>query len=90
MSVTDGATAGTREVFCRKCRRKARVPREEARGHPYGWYYLTVNVPPWFNSAAASRPYRAVGLFCSADCLAASAEEIRADEEIHREAYEHE
>jgi hypothetical protein len=78
-----------REVFCRKCRRRASVPVREPQGRPYGWLYVTVNVPPWFNGAGG-KPYRAIGLFCSADCLAGYSAVIKKDEEEHRLAYEHE
>jgi hypothetical protein len=79
----------TREVSCRYCKRRATVPVPEAQGHPYGWFYLTVSVPPWFNSATG-KMYRAVGLFCSAECLARGLPDITRDEEMHRNAYEHE
>lgn len=81
--------AKTRTVSCRECGRTADTPDPDAGGHPYGWFYLTVNVPPWFNSASG-KLYRAVGLFCSAGCLAAAMPRITADEEMHSHAYEHE
>jgi hypothetical protein len=79
----------TRTVSCRYCKKQAQTPSPNAEGHPYGWFYLTVNVPPWFNSATGKH-YRAIGLFCSAACLAATLPEITRDEELHRNAYEHE
>jgi hypothetical protein len=78
-----------KEVFCRSCGRTRLIPKADAQGHPYGWFYLTVHVPPWFNHGTA-RPYRAVGLFCSAACLAAGLPSIEADEELLKGAYEHE
>ena len=79
----------TRTVSCRHCKRQAETPAPSPEGHPYGWFYLTVNVPLWFNSATG-RPYRAIGLFCSPGCLAAEMPGIERDAELHREAYEHE
>jgi hypothetical protein len=76
----------TRTVTCRGCGRTAECP-DPAEGHPYGWYYLTVNVPPWFNSDS-ERNYRAIGLFCSVSCIARRMDAIRSDEELHRQAYE--
>jgi hypothetical protein len=81
--------SGIRTVSCRQCKKTAEVPVPQADGHPYGWFYLTVMVPPWFNSATG-KAYRAVGLFCSAECLAAAMPDIQRDEELHRNAYEHE
>jgi hypothetical protein len=82
-------SSATKEVFCRQCDRRVRIPAENSEGHPYGWYYLTVGVPAWFN-ADSHRCYRPVGLFCSAQCLADASMKIAADEEIHRNAYEYE
>jgi hypothetical protein len=75
------------EVFCRQCKRKVTVPADDREGHPYGWYYLTAQVPPWFN-ADSHRAYRPVGLFCSVQCLADALPGLARDEEIHRNAYE--
>jgi hypothetical protein len=82
-------TAQERQVFCRQCKKSASTPAPDAEGHPYGWLYLTVNVPPWFNSGTG-RHYRSIGLFCSAACLEAALPEITRDEDLHRSAYEHE
>lgn len=82
-------SAETRKVTCKGCKRTEQVPEPSAEGHPYGWFYLTVNVPPWFNSGTG-RMYRSIGLFCSAVCLESSMPEIARDEEQHRHAYEHE
>jgi hypothetical protein len=58
---------GTREVHCRGCGRKVTTPAPAAGGHPYGWYTLSVNVPPEVGSNG--RPYIYMGLFCSIGCL---------------------
>lgn len=84
-----GVTPGFKEVFCRSCRRKKEVPAADAEGHPYGWFYLTVYVPPWFNSDSR-RAYRPVGLFCSAACLAAGMPAVAESERLMEGAYEHE
>lgn len=94
MSATgEGDDGKTRTVQCKNqgCARTVQVPAPPlpSEGHPYGWLYLTVHVPAWFNSASG-RPYRAIGLFCSADCLGAYIGELRREEERHRHAYEHE
>lgn len=81
--------SAVRTVSCRQCGRRAETPAPSSDGHPYGWFYLTVNVPPWFNSGSG-KPYRAIGLFCSPGCLAAAMPEIGRNAELHREAYEHE
>lgn len=81
--------AEAREVFCRRCKREVTVPEGDRKGHPYGWYYLSVQVPAWFNTDSR-RPYRAIGLFCSAQCLADAIPELIADEELYDNAYEHE
>jgi hypothetical protein len=78
-----------RTVSCRQCKKTAETPSPNSEGHPYGWFYLTVNVPPWFN-AGSGKPYRAVGLFCSALCLTAAMPQITSDEELHSHAYDHE
>lgn len=79
----------TKKVFCCHCRRERVVSAQDAQGHPYGWFYLTVHVPPWFNHDT-SRDYRPVGLFCSADCLAAEMPAIKEQETLMEGAYEHE
>jgi hypothetical protein len=52
---------------CSTCRREVEVPRPSG-GHPYGWYSISVNVPPGFSFHG--QPYRWVGLYCSAQCIA--------------------
>lgn len=79
-------------VFCKTCKRSVEIPPEEGdgqHGHPYGWFYLTVHVPPWFN-AGSRRAYRPVGTFCSAKCLAAGMPGIARQEALMRGAYERE
>lgn len=58
-------------------------------GHPYGWYHLSVTVPPWY-SAQSGRPYIWIGLFCSADCLGNGIARIQAEEQLTLHAYAHE
>lgn len=84
----EAPAASDRTVFCRQCRRRAGVP-SPGQGHPYGWFCLIVHVPPWLN-AGSGKPYRSVGLFCSAACLAAAMPAITTEEELHASAYEHE
>jgi hypothetical protein len=84
------ADSRTRTVFCRNCKRTVEVPAANPEGRPYGWFYLTVQVPPWFNANNSRKPYRAVGFFCSAACLGAAMPEIEAQESLMKEAYEHE
>jgi hypothetical protein len=79
----------TKTVTCRTCKREITIPAYPAEGHPYGWYYLTVNVPPWFNTYS-DKPYRAIGLFCSVLCIANAVPEIETDENLHRQAYDSE
>jgi len=92
MSVPAGQ-GGTKTIFCRHCKRTVEIPAQDAQGdqsgHPYGWFYLTVHVPPWFNQDSR-RAYRPVGTFCSADCLAAGMPEIQRQERLMEGAYEHE
>lgn len=77
----------TRTVRCRSCRKTADIPYPSNEGHPYGWYHLTVYVPPWFNTTSV-KPYRSIGLFCSAVCLELHLAVIKKDEEKHRQTYE--
>ena len=56
-----------RIVYCRGCGRKAEIPAPDAGGHPYGWYTLSVNVPPEIGSHG--KPYIYIGLFCQIGCL---------------------
>jgi hypothetical protein len=84
-----GEQGGTKTVFCRSCKRTVEVPAPSAEGHPYGWFYLTVSVPAWFNQDSG-RLYRPVGFFCSAACLAAEMPEVEEQERLMEGAYEHE
>jgi hypothetical protein len=91
MSVPAGR-GGTRTVFCRHCKRSVEIPASvqgDQSGRPYGWFYLTVHVPPWFNQDSR-RAYRPVGVFCSAACLTADMPEIEEQESLMEGAYEHE
>lgn len=78
-------------VFCKTCKRSVEIPpqAEEQHGHPYGWFYLTVHVPPWFNSDS-KRAYRPIGTFCSAKCLAAGMPEVEHQEALMDGAYDRE
>jgi uncharacterized protein CbrC (UPF0167 family) len=73
-------------VHCRTCERAVEIP-EPAQGHPYGWYSVSVSVPPWLN-ADSGKAYRWVGMFCSPSCLTAHNIELTAQEALMREAYE--
>jgi hypothetical protein len=83
----------TKTVFCRHRKRAVEIPApgapEDQSGHPYGWFYLTVHVPPWFNQDIR-RAYRPVGTFCSAACLAAEMPAIEEQERLMEGVYEHE
>jgi hypothetical protein len=73
-------------VHCRTCQREVEVP-EPQEGHPYGWYSVSVNTPPWLNGISG-KAYRWVGMFCSPSCLTAHNSELTAQEALMREAYE--
>ena len=80
-------TSETHTVHCRSCPKTALIPYPSNEGHPYGWYHLTVYVPSWFNTSSG-KPYRSIGLFCSAVCLGKRLAAIEKDELKHRQAYE--
>jgi hypothetical protein len=77
----------TRTVFCQSCERAVEIPLPVSGGHPFGWYHVSVAVPAWFN-ARTGKPYKWVGLFCSANCLADGVPGMRAEEELMANAYE--
>ena len=57
-------------IKCRNCQRTVQVtPRDDDEGHPYGWYSVTVSVPP--EMGHDGKTYRWVGRFCSVGCLVA-------------------
>lgn len=87
-----GRPAQEKTVTCKTCKRSVEIPPEEEgkqSGRPYGWFYLTVHVPPWFN-ADSHRAYRPVGMFCSARCLAAGMPDVERQEALMDGAYERE
>jgi hypothetical protein len=77
-----------KNVACRNCRRAG--PASEPRsGHPYGWYSLSVNIPPELDHTG-NKPYRWVGLFCSIGCLMAHEDVLIRDAETMRGLYDRE
>lgn len=62
-------TGEMKQVSCRGCGRTVTVP-YPAQGHPYGWYTVSVSVPPHLANSRNGAPYIYVGLFCCPDCLA--------------------
>lgn len=86
-----GQAAPAKTVYCKTCGRGVEIPAEgdEQTGHPYGWFYLSVNVPAWFNSDSR-RAYRPVGMYCSANCLAAGMPEVERQEALMDGAYDRE
>jgi hypothetical protein len=87
MTVHATRTATTRRVHCRGCNREATTP-NPAGGHPYGWYTLSVNVPPEVGSNG--RPYIYIGLFCSVSCLVGHERTLNEDAELTAGLYERE
>ena len=62
-------------------------------GHPYGWYNLTVNVPPVVHTSNDSRPakpYLWLGIFCSVGCLVAHERVLIEQAELTADLYRHE
>lgn len=87
MIKSEGASAPrTKDIACRGCGRTVEVP-DPHEGHPYGWYSVSVNMPPALNSASR-RPYRWVGMFCSPACLAAHVPALESQRELTRGVYE--
>lgn len=78
----------SRQVYCRGCGRTTEVPVPESRGHPYGWYMLSVNVPPEIGSHG--KPYIYIGLFCCTDCLIGHQDELREADMLTQGVYERE
>lgn len=76
----------TRIVNCKSCGRAVEVPHPEAGGRPYGWYSVSVGVPPGYN-ARTGKPYRWAGRYCCADCLANGIAGLQADEQKEGHAY---
>ena len=76
-----------RRVHCRGCARQATTP-APAEGHPYGWYTLSVNVPP--EIAGGGRAYIYIGLFCSIGCLVGHERTLTEDAELTAGLYERE
>jgi hypothetical protein len=73
-------------VSCRTCGRTVTV-QEPANGHPYGWYTLSVNVPPDMGHKG-EKFFRWLGMFCSIGCLMAHEETLIRDAELAQELYD--
>lgn len=72
-----------RIVQCKGCNG---VQESDAEGRPYGWYSLTVKVPPRLGKHG--KPFVWVGLWCSIVCLAGDLPLLADQEELARMAYE--
>lgn len=77
--------SGPRSQECRTCRGQFTAAPEE-RGRPYGWYSISVSVPPELGKGG--KPYLWVGTYCSARCLAAAMPVIVAAEVDARQGYQ--
>jgi hypothetical protein len=78
-----------RTVHCRRCGGTAIAPDDQAgrpSGRPYGWYLLSVNVPPELGKNG--QPFLWVGMWCGTGCLAADMPSIIEQEMLARMAYE--
>ena len=88
MTTTAHTTARTKQVYCRGCGRTAVIPAPAANGHPYGWYTLSVSVPP--EVGTAGKPYIWIGLFCCVGCLIGHESDLAEDAMLTEGLYERE
>ena len=70
---------------CHYCQGRREFP-DGSHGHPWGWYALSVNVPP--EMGKNGQPFLWVGVWCSMECLAADIPALAGQEELARMAYE--
>lgn len=83
------AKPDVKTVFCRACGRTAEIARSQSDGRPWGWYFITVHVPPGYNKTTG-KTYLVVGLFCCVACIEKGLQRMRDEEAKHVHAFEHE